>query len=39
MKVKEKAEYFSKLWLHVNAGDEGMQALVSAAMCIKSVQQ
>jgi len=25
MKVKEKAAFFSELWLHVNAGGEGMQ--------------
>jgi hypothetical protein len=25
MKVKEKAAFLSELWLHVNAGDEGMQ--------------
>jgi hypothetical protein len=27
MKVKEKAAICFKLWLHVNAGDEGMQAV------------
>jgi hypothetical protein len=30
MKVKEKAESFAQLWLHVNAGDEGMQVRCSA---------
>ena len=25
MKVKEKAAFLSELWLHVNAGNEGMQ--------------
>ena len=27
MKVKEKAAFFFNLWLHVNAANEGMQAV------------
>jgi hypothetical protein len=38
MKVKEKAASFNELWLHVNAGDEGMQVRYFAKSIVPDIR-